>query len=324
MQTRHINHSATGQSRLAPGCTGFSLIELLTAISITTVIIFALYAMFSQTQKALHNNLTQVDVLESGRTTAEMLGRDLEQLTPSTVPQTINLYAGMEPIPPMVLLDADEVHVLRTNVLQEIFFLSRQTNSWVGTGYRVLGAQYGVGTLYRLVVSTNYYRLNATNLFGQFMYLTPTNPVTGQIRTNFTRIADGIVHLRLTAYDPDGRRMGWETTNMYPRYQLLRLTRSGGRLPLSTAADAVHANVSLQQDPFDPNETRLNFTSNAIPAYLELEIGVLEPTTYKRYVSMLPAPGFGGSPRAAQLFLSKQAGKVHLFRQRIPIRVAQP
>jgi prepilin-type N-terminal cleavage/methylation domain-containing protein len=301
----------------------FSLIELLTAVSIMLVIIYALYAMFNQTQKALRANITQVDVLESGRAAAEMLGRELEQMSASDLAQTINLYAGMTPVPPLAQYDVDQstaVPPLRTNILQEFFFLTRQTNQWYGIGYRVMGAESGVGTLYRFTAATNSYRLNATNMMGRFMHaMLTTNRVTGQLSTNFNRVADGVIHLRLTAYDPDGRRMDYSSTNMHPSYRILRLDRSGGRLGLlSTANNGVDATVILRPDPFDGSrrETQFAFISNAVPGYVELELGVLEPSALKQYESLRDAP------KTAAAFLKKQAAKVHLFRQRIPIRTA--
>ena len=53
----------------------FSIMELLVAVSIMTFIVYALYQMFHQTQKALRGNITQVDVLESGRAALEMMSR---------------------------------------------------------------------------------------------------------------------------------------------------------------------------------------------------------------------------------------------------------
>ena len=80
--------------------------------------------------------------------------------------------------------------------------------------------------------------------------------------------------------------------------------------------------MNLRQDILDPAgvQTQLYFTSNAVPAYLELELAMLEPATFKQYQSLV-VPGASGA--AAQAFLRKQAGKVHLFRQRIPIRIVQ-
>jgi prepilin-type N-terminal cleavage/methylation domain-containing protein len=305
-----------------PALRGFSLIELLTAVSIMVVIIFALYGMFNTTQKALRANITQVDVLESGRAAAELIGRDLEQLTACNLQQTLNLSVEMERtpagliVPPLVQTDTDGKTVLRTNLLNEIFFLSQQTNRWFGTGYRVLGATKGVGTLYRFTVSTNYRALNYTNLINAFVNTPVINPINGQVSTNFNRVADGVIHLRLTAYDPDGRHMEAFSTNMYPTYRILRLNANGAKLGLlSTANGAGDATVILHQQY--GQETQLSFTSNALPAYLDLELGVIEPATLKQFQSLLP------SPNAAAAFLKKQAAKVHLFRQRIPIRTVQ-
>jgi hypothetical protein len=331
MQTRLANRSGPGRSgrgwvgsdRGAHGRGGgcdqaFSLIELLTAVSIMVVIIYALYSMFNQTQKALRANITQVDVLESGRAAAEMLGREIEQLTASKLPQTVNFYTGMTPVPPVLQTDVDEKTVLRTNSLQEFFFLSRQTNAWVGTGYRVMSANNGVGTLFRFTAATNYYRLNYTNLMGQFAHaILTTNALTGDYSTNFQRVADGVIHLRVTAYDPDGRRIGYETTNMYPTYRVLRLNRGAAKLGLtSTANSMADASVIVRQDPFDPfgRQSQIFFASNALPGYVEVEIGVVEAATLKQMQPM--------NPIAANAFLKKHASKVHLFRQRIPIRTA--
>jgi hypothetical protein len=314
MQTRLCNRGSLARS--APA---FSLIELLTAVSIMVVIIFALYAMFNQTQKALRSNITQVDVMESGRAASEMIGRELEQMTASDLANTVNLYAGMirVPIPGAAVLlqtDTDERTVLRTNVLQEFFFLTRQTNSWIGIGYTLIGATNHVGTLYRFGVTTNYYRLTYTNLISQFLNA-PVFDAKGLVSTNYSRIAEGIIHVRLTAYDPAGRRMGFETTNMYPAYRLLRLSKEGSRFGYSTATNSTDASVVLRQDSYDPfvRQTRMYFVSNALPAYVELELGVLEPAAYKQLKSLY-------TEKAMDAFLKRQAAKVHLFRQRIPIR----
>jgi type II secretory pathway component PulJ len=61
----------------------FSLIEILVVVTLLSVIIIGLVAMFSTTQKALLSSTTQVDLLETGRATMDMVGRDLEQMTPS-------------------------------------------------------------------------------------------------------------------------------------------------------------------------------------------------------------------------------------------------
>ena len=267
--------------------------------------------------------------MESGRAVAELIGRELEQVSACYLSNGINLYAEMTrpPVTQMDVAQNPSQPPLRTNVLFHFFFLSRQTNKWYGTGYRVLNADDGVGTLYRIhsgpadnygVNSTN--TLTWTNLAYRFGNELPTNSA-GQLSTNFNRVAEGIVHFRLTAYDPEGRRMDAGTTNLHSSYRILNLQRSGSVLgAYSTANTAADANVILQADPLGSGapwtQTRFRFISNALPGYLEFELGILEPTTMKQYQAMK------GTPAAAK-FLSKQAGKVHLFRQRIPFRTVQ-
>lgn len=288
---------------------GFSVMELLVAVSIMSFIVFALYQMFNQTQKALRGNISQVDVLESGRAALDLISRELEQMGASGMAGTTNLYVGSIPaVAPVVQSDLDERLALRTNVLQEFYFLSRRTNNWVGTGYRIIGAQNGVGSLYRFSVSTNYRFLSPIMMSGAYFLADPTNRLTGMLSTNFHRVADGIVHFRLQAFDSDGQRLGYDTTNTYPRYRALK---ESSRQPLVPPS----YNVILREDV--ARQTKLIFLNNALPAYLELEFGVLEPGTLAQYESIRTA-----SASSAQDFLRKRANKVHLFRQRIPVRTA--
>jgi hypothetical protein len=62
-----------------------------------------------------------------------------------------------------------------------------------------------------------------------------------------------------------------------------------------------------------PGEVKYIFTSNAVPAYVEFELGILEKQAYERYRAM---PDYDSRTN----FLARQIGSVHLFRQRVPIR----
>jgi hypothetical protein len=44
-------------------------------------------------------------------------------------------------------------------------------------------------------------------------------------------------------------------------------------------------------------------------------VGILEPVTFKQFQSLKNEPG-----SAAQLFLATHVGKIHFFRERVPIR----
>ncbi len=299
---------------------GFTLVELMVGVALTTVIIFALYNIFNQTQRALRANVAQTDVMESGRAAEQLIARELEQIAPANFWQT-NLYAAIPPVlqpptlPLQVLLENDNKTPFATNVLQEVFFLSQVTNHWLGTGYRVVGANLGVGSLYRFSVGTTKRGLRSENLLNRF-FLEPIPLATNIISTNWARVLDGVVHFRIAAFDADGRRLGIETTNMP---QGLKIVRSG-RPVFSNASTAPGApnppNLVLQGENI-PNQTRLAFTSNAVPAFIDLELGILEPQALQQYKAMREGPA-----QLAVEFLRKQAPKVHYFRERIPVRTS--
>src|SRR5258706_1220113 len=77
-----------------PGCqvapSAFSLIEILVTVTLLTVIILGLLAMFNQTQRAFRQGTTQTDVLESGRSAMDLIRRELEQMTPAYLHVTNN------------------------------------------------------------------------------------------------------------------------------------------------------------------------------------------------------------------------------------------
>lgn len=60
-----------------------------------------------------------------------------------------------------------------------------------------------------------------------------------------------------------------------------------------------------------------SYTNDIVPAYIDLEFGVLEPRTFDRYKSINSV-----SPANALAYLNNQVHRVHVFRERIPIRTA--
>jgi len=157
-----------------------------------------------------------------------------------------------------------------------------------GTCYRVLGANNGVGTLGRFTYITN------LAMFRQPVSLLALL-AEQQAATNFATIASGVIHFRVLAYDTFGMPLSWPT-NRFDTNSVWLLPDANDRLSPAVA-----------------RETRATFVSNALPAYLDIELGVLEPTTLAQFQSF-PA----GSPMAAT-FLSNHIGQVQLFRQRVPI-----
>src|SRR5207247_7715196 len=71
----------------------FTIVELLVAISILTLIVLVLYGLFDQVQKALRSNVAQVDVHEGGRAFMELASREMEQMKSGNVLTNVTLFA---------------------------------------------------------------------------------------------------------------------------------------------------------------------------------------------------------------------------------------
>ena len=59
-----------------------------------------------------------------------------------------------------------------------------------------------------------------------------------------------------------------------------------------------------------------NAFTNTLPAFVEIEIGILESTALKQFHSLTNADIVG----PAQTFLLNHAGNIHFFRERVPVR----
>jgi hypothetical protein len=271
----------------------FSLLEILVAVSLLVVMMVGLLAMFSQTQRAMRTGITQVDVMEGGRVALELISRDLQEMAPTKVTNVVNFYAGINPAARPVGMDLP-APVRRMNQLYEFFFLS-QTNldDWVGTGFRVDDAGEGVGTLYRFRVATGrrtapsyqpslFFTGPITNRDGSITIVTN---YTGTVTPRFQPVLSGVVHLKVSVFNSRGEP---------------------------------YVNPQSSFDPdIQPTSPRLIippffFLNKRVPAYVDIELGVLEPAVYQQYRQQPLA--------LRQRFLETKAGRVHVFRQRIPIR----
>jgi prepilin-type N-terminal cleavage/methylation domain-containing protein len=279
----------------APRHRAFTIVELLVAISILTLIVLVLYGLFDQVQRALRSNVAQIDVHEGGRAGMELMSRELEQMQAGNVLTNVNLFTHFTAIPyRQALLNAGED---RVNALEEVFFLSLLNKHWIGTGYRVLAfnangipvdfAKTGVGTLCRLSTNSHIADFRSPSLYSQVMNESATNLF------RFQRVLDGVVHFRVRAYDHNG----------------LLITNNFNTNILS----GVLVSSNLFNNEF---EYAYAFTNKALPAYLEFELGVLEPQVVERYRSYPTAT-------VASNYLARQAGAIHLFQQRVPIRLAK-
>jgi hypothetical protein len=275
-------------------------------VALLSFIILGLLAMFTQTQRAFRNSMKQVDVMSAGRAVTDMLARELKEMAPSEGYRIQNFFADIPPYP-LPNLHFAEIASLgdpfrqglpgttyqgqpntqdrRTNTLQRVFFLSKVNVDWYGTGYEVL-ADYdnaGIGSLYRYSITTNRMSLSFADLAGWFTNAVPPN-------AGLSRIADGVVHFRMTAYDTNG-------------------------MPIVQNNPSASIQVDQPLPALLSQQLDYQFLSNAVPAYLEVELGIVEPNILERY------KGIGSGNYAAQRdYLSNHVAQVHLFRQRIPIR----
>ena len=286
------------------GRQGFSLIEILVTVALLSVIIIGLVAMFGQTQQAFRAGLAQTDVQESGRALTDLLARELEEVRPAyaALPAANfycdvnpNILALTPPAGPLVQgLPGDTANPqLRTNVLDDLYFVTRFNRQWAVIGYSVDGAAAGVGTLYRWQTNLTAAQIGlAPALFNQFK---SAPAFLGQ------PVAAGLVHFRIRAYDTNGLwiysskllpKGDWYSTNQFA--------------------------INMWSQPRAAGEGGCIFYSNAIPVAVDLEIGVLAPRTLAR------ARGFptGTAPQRSALrnYLSGQVGAVQLFRQRVTLR----
>ncbi len=271
--------------------TAFSLVEILVVVGLLSVIILGLVAMFSQTQRAFRLGLAQVDVLESGRAVTDMLTRELSQMTPSRASNAVNFFASLDSVSPLKQELPGSPAPLRTNLIEELYFLTKENQTWTGIGYFVFPANGGVGTLYRYGSNTVFGQ-NPSQLYSGYN-LTLDDAITRNVFTNLNRIMDGVVHFKVRAYTPDGH---WITTN--------NLFNAVVREP----GFALYA----------AGESELyRFTNNVVPAFVELELGVLEERSIVRARTIT-------DPQSRSNYLAREAGKVHLFRLRVPVRNVDP
>jgi len=290
-------------------------------VVLLSLIILALMSVFNTTQTAFRASLTQADVLEGGRSAMGMIKSDLESMTPSygrsnlvnglclapdgTSYVPVNFQVGVVASGtnnPLLqsLVGNSSASTLRTNVLESFFILTRQNMTWTGVGYVVdtTSPNY-FNPLYRFSISTNVQAADPAVLFNIFftnlpaytgLPISPNNP-------SMSHLVDGVVDLRVRAYDPGGMWM----TNVIEYY--------GGQY-------ITNRNVWFSLPQW--GEVGFYMFSNTLPASVEINLGVLEDRAIQRAQSL-------ANNAAAQLvYLSNHVGQVHVFRQRVWIRNVDP
>lgn len=284
----------------------FSLIEIMVAVALLAVIIVGLLAMFYQVQRAFRAGTAQADILEGGRATMSLLVRDLQDMAPSNFEFATNCVIERSPYNAVGAAASTELLPSgnpRNNYLREIVLLSRVNDEWSAVAYRIGFATNGVGALYRLVVQTNSATLPdrqfeiVTNLFWLVRTRTP------EVDANwFHRVVDGVVNLTVTAYDTNGIPYANNNPDVF----------NGPTDPYGNTNRNLHVIQNV-----DPSRRYLAFRSNALPAYIDIELAVLEPTALAKFRAREEI-----GPAQASEYLARQIGRTHVFRQRVAIRPA--
>lgn len=258
-------------------------------------IILGLTAVFIQVQKAFKNGIKQADVSDGGRTIMDMVTSDLRQMTDAKNPGVANLYwswAGSN----QLVQESGNV-VVRTNQQDEIFILVHTNNLWTGIGYAVSNVGPCLGTLYRYVMTTNTPFIT-NNLFNEFSQ-TVNNQTFG---TNWHAVADGVIHLKLRAYDQNGNETWFET----------RLSDYAAEGSAFYYPPSVNPTVL----GYDSAAYIAAINSNTLPNSVDLELAMLEPDAYAQ------AHALTVNQNAVSNFLATNAVmKVDVFHQRLAIPV---
>ncbi len=276
----------------------FSLIEVLVVVSLLSLIVLALMAVFTSTQRAFRASLTQTDVLEGGRATMELMAADLRTLTPSY--QNYNngngalnfLVTNNASFSQPLIQSLPGGNFSRSNLLQQVFILNHQNTGWWGVGYAVtLNSSGNLYSLYRLQYPLPPGTSDPSTIFTsqvfQNFFLNPTN--------GGSHLLDGVVHFVVRAYGPDGTWIPYGyagQTNTTILNQTASFALLGG-------------------------EGGVAMYSNNVPAAVELELGVLEDRTLQRAESF-PTTALQTN------YLSDKSGNVHVFRQRVSIPNVDP
>lgn len=316
------------------GARGLTILEMLVSTALLSFIVLGLTAMFIQTQRAFKMGLKQSSINDSGRAVVDMIAADLAQLSDphfvyatNTLPLTnpFPFALAISPVnayPPPVLFwdytvtlpqfftNTDNGNIItRSNEVEDIFATVQTNATWMGIGYSVSNwftnangnSIPGVGTLYRYVSTTNgpIYNNNDPVWLGFY-----SNVFGGNYNgTLFHRVADGVVHLKLYAYDANGNEMYWQpgydaqTNNtIYPN-------------PTGTIFYLQYPYVQFIGSPVVD-----------LPSSIDIEVGVLEPEAFEHARALYTA----GAVNAASNYLATAAGQVDIYRQHIVIQSGTP
>ncbi len=280
--------------------------EVMVSMGLLTLIVIVLMTVFSNTQSAFRAGVTQTDVLANGRATMEMIAADARLLTPSHDIFTnlagyhgaVNLYNATHGY---LYQGLPATGSSRTNVIQTLFLLSRENTRWRGIGYAVdINNTHSIFPLYRFYEETNL-DSNPGTLYTNFLN-SMVFPITNT--TVWSHLMDGVVHLVVRAYDTNGFWLADSNSYAVGQAPVIRNTVFYGQFP------GVYPSYG---------EESFIMYSNALPASLEIQLGVLEDTAIRRLESLVNA-NYGSYTN----YLSQQANRVQMFRQRVSVPNCDP
>ncbi|HKQ37610.1 MAG TPA: prepilin-type N-terminal cleavage/methylation domain-containing protein [Verrucomicrobiae bacterium] len=188
---------------------GFSLIEIMVAVALMTIIMLGLLAMFYQTQRAMRVGSAQVDVLGTGDAAIQMMASELKQIVAAGSLRP-NLEATNAYGPLFWTRNFTVSGSPQATYLQELFFIRRDNDDWVGTGYFVepVTVAGGAGALYRYELRRPVTRVDALDeIYKEFKNPTAKTPIP--------RLAERITHLRVFAFDADGNSYYTNNNNLW-------------------------------------------------------------------------------------------------------------
>ena len=266
-------------------------------VALLSLIILGLVAMFTQTQRAYKFGSAQVDVLEGGRAVTDMMTRELSQMAPSRASncgQFLRRDSRSQFVPSSRRYPESASRPNQSD--GGMYFLTRENNVWAAIAYQVLTNHPGTAAgrdrsrrWHALAYSDN----APIRRQPWWSFDTATNAFRNTPYTKLSHVVDGVVHFKVRAYDPYGI---WITNSLF------------------TNAFA----WSVNNARYAEGEAEVYyFFNNIVPASVELELGILEERAAERARSI-------GDPVARAEFLAHQAGKVHLFRWRVPVRNVDP
>jgi prepilin-type N-terminal cleavage/methylation domain-containing protein len=315
-----LSISKTGPARRGvPARLGFTLVEMMVTVALLGFIVVGLTTMFVQAQRAFRAGMNQTDVLESGRAMTDMLTHQLEEAAPAGYGGLTNFDVQFETWSTNGLVAGSPA---RTNVIDSFYFLTHSNLTTTLNGYVValtnaVLTNAGFGTLYcfqtNFPSSSTNLLLSASMFFQGLAGYAVSNIVTSgnnnNIDSNLVRVADGIIHFRLLPYNPAGNLITPPVSTNAGIF-IYTYTNLEGTIYAAT--------TNLPTLPFGENLV-CTFTSNAIPAYVDLELGVLESSTLATIAALPPGP-----VQQQYLANSMTAGRIHLFRRHVVLTTVDP